>query len=73
MSAEVIKKPKAPPPESDLSQVMAHGPALCAAYGPRLGAMIMVLAIAKSRRGSLGIMTAIGIFGTTLYHLLWKQ
>ncbi len=72
MSAEVPKKPKAPLTESDLSQVMAHGPALCAAYGPRLGAFIMVLAIAKSRRGSLGIMTAVCVLGTTIYQMFWK-
>ncbi|WP_257168776.1 hypothetical protein [Bradyrhizobium sp. SRS-191] len=72
MIAEVPKRPKADPAESDFSQVMAHGPALCAAYGPRLGAMIMVLAIAKSRRGSLGVVTTIGIFCTTLYQLFGK-
>src|ERR1041384_6028643 len=42
---------KGPPPESDLSQVIAHGPALSTAYGRYLGALLMLFAIAKARRG----------------------
>ncbi len=61
---------KGPPTESDLSQVIAHGPALSQAYGPRIGALLLLFAIAKARRGTFGITAAIGIVGTALYHVL---
>ncbi len=53
------------PTESDLSQVMAHGPALYAAYGRFWGAVIMMLAN-TARRGPLGITAAVGIGATAL-------
>jgi hypothetical protein len=73
MSGETApRRIKGPPTETDLSQVMAHGPALSQAYGPRLGALLLLFAIAKARTGPLGITAAIGIVGTALYHLLLK-
>jgi hypothetical protein len=63
---------KGPPLESDLSQVIAHGPALSTAYGRYLGALLMLFAIAKARRGPLGYATVIGVAATALYHMLWR-
>lgn len=63
---------KESPLESDLSQVIAHGPALSAAYGRTLGALLMMFAIAKARRGPLGIVTAAGVAVTAIYHAFWK-
>jgi hypothetical protein len=68
MSEPVPKKPNAPPAESDLSQILSHGPAVCAAFGRPLGAFIIYLAINKARRGFVGITTAVSIAGTVLYN-----
>jgi len=72
MSETVPRRSKEPPTESDLSQVLAQGPAFCEAYGPRLGALIMILAISKTRRGYFGITAGVSILGSILYHLLLK-
>jgi hypothetical protein len=53
--------------ESDLSQVLAHGPALSAAYGRYMGAAIMMAAIMKASRGPLGIIAAISVIATVAY------
>jgi hypothetical protein len=55
--------------QSDLSQVMSHGPALCAAYGRFWGAVIMMLAITKARRGPLGIAAGVTFFGYGIYRI----
>jgi hypothetical protein len=62
MSEETPKKPK--PGESDLSQILAHGPAYCAAFGRPIGALLMFFAIAKARRGIMSIATAASLAGT---------
>jgi hypothetical protein len=68
MSEEPPKKPK--PDESDLSQILAHGPAFCAAFGRPIGALLMFFAIAKARRGIMGVATAISLAGTFFYNIL---
>ncbi len=73
MSSETVpRRTKGPPTESDLSQVMAHGPALCAAYGRFLGAALMMFAIAKTRRGSFGLTAIVGLAGTIIYNAYLK-
>jgi hypothetical protein len=64
-------KPR-PPAESDLSQILAHAPACREAYGPFLGAVIMLFAMNKARRGVVGVATAASIVGTIVYHVFWK-
>lgn len=44
---------------SDLSQVLSHGPAYRQAYGPVLGAVLMLVAINKTSRGTLSIAGAV--------------
>lgn len=63
---------KGPTPESDLSQVIAHGPALCNSYGRFLGAILMMFAIAKARRGPLGYVALAGVALTVIYRAFWK-
>ncbi|MET4361277.1 hypothetical protein ABIB06_001853 [Bradyrhizobium sp. LB8.2] len=70
MSEPVPTKPKATPTESDLSQVMAHGPALSQAFGPRLGALVLMFGLAKTRYGSFGIATIITAVGGIVYNFL---
>jgi hypothetical protein len=72
MSEPVPRRPKEPPPESDLSQLMAHGPALCQAYGRFWGAIIMMFAIAKARRGPLGIATVVTVMAGVVYNVFWR-
>jgi hypothetical protein len=52
---------------------MAHGPALCAAYGRFWGAVIMMLAITKARRGPIGIAAGAIMVATAVYHVFWKS
>jgi hypothetical protein len=47
--------------ESDLSQVLAHGPSYCQSYGKVLGALLMLYAITKTRRGAVGVATVVSI------------
>jgi hypothetical protein len=49
---------------------MAHGPALCQAYGRFWGAVLMIIAITKARRGPLGYATIITVLGGAAYHWL---
>ena len=70
MSEEPPKKPK--PGESDLSQILAHGPAYCAAFGRPIGALLMFFAIAKARRGIVGITAAVSVAGTFFYNMFLK-
>lgn len=51
---------------------MAHGPALCAAYGRFWGAVLMMFAIAKSRRGPVGIATVVTLIAGVAYHAILK-
>jgi hypothetical protein len=70
MTEPVPKSPKAEPP-STLSQVMSHGPAYRQAYGPLLGAVLMLVAINKTSRGTLDIASAV-IFGVGIAVKSWK-
>jgi hypothetical protein len=72
MSDAVPRRGKGPPPESDLSQLIAHGPALRDAHGRYIGAAIMVFALAKARRGPVGIATAFTVISGIAYHLLMR-
>lgn len=56
-------------PESDLSQVLAHGPALSAAYGRIGGGFLMLAAILKASKGPLGVATAFTVVITVIYKL----
>ncbi|MET0676264.1 MAG: hypothetical protein ABW175_10735 [Bradyrhizobium sp.] len=53
-------------PESDLSQVLAHGPALSFAYGRVWGGLLMLAAILKASRGPLGFAAAATVAGGIL-------
>jgi hypothetical protein len=72
MSDIASPRRKEPPPESDLSQVMAHGPALSAAYGRFWGTVLMLVAITKARRGPLGFGAAASLVLAIFYHTFWK-
>lgn len=73
MSSETVpRRTRGTPTESDLSQVMAHGPALCEAYGKFWATIIMLFAIAKARKGSVGIATLVTVAAGVAYHTLWK-
>lgn len=67
MSDVAQRRASRPPPESDLSQVLAHGPAYREAYGRFWGGIIMLFAISKTRRGALGIAAAVGAVGSLIY------
>jgi hypothetical protein len=58
-----------PPPESDLSQVLAHGPAYREAYGKYLGAFLMLVAISRRRRGAAGITAGLVMITFFIYKL----
>ena len=57
--SEPVPKPMRVEPSSNLSQVLSHGPAYRQAYGPLLGAVLMLVAINKTSRGTLGIASAV--------------
>ena len=52
--------------KSDLSQVLAHGPALSSAYGRAWGGLLMLAAILKASRGPLGFAAAVTVAGGIL-------
>jgi hypothetical protein len=56
-------------PESDLSQVLAHGPALSSAYGRVLGSLLVLAAVMKTSRGPLGVAAIITVVMTAAYKL----
>ncbi|MGY8635825.1 hypothetical protein RAD15_25475 [Bradyrhizobium sp. 14AA] len=69
----VPRKPVKPPPvECELSQVMAHAPALSEALGPRLAALILMFGLAKTRYGSFGIAAIITAVGSIAYKMIVK-
>jgi hypothetical protein len=71
--SQVDKPPKPKPPiESDLSQILSHAPACRAAYGLWFGTLIMLVAIAKTRQGALGVATAVGLAMTIVRQVFWK-
>ena len=53
-------------PESDLSQVLAHGPALSFASGRAWGGLLILVAILKASRGPLGFAAAVTVAGGVL-------
>jgi hypothetical protein len=70
--SQVEKPPKPKPAESDLSQILAHAPACREAYGRFLGAVIMLFAMNKARRGVVGVAAIVSAAGTFFYQLFWK-
>lgn len=70
----LVDKPKSKQltAESDLSQILAHGPAFREAYGPYIGAIIMLFTVNKARRGAAGLAALGSIALTILYHVVWK-
>jgi len=72
MSEAVPKKAKTPPAESDLSQILAHGPAYRDAYGRPLGALLMMLAIGKVSKGPVGIAAAASVVMTVFYNYFFE-
>lgn len=59
MSELVTKPPKPPLGQSDLSQVLAHGPAMSHSFGRLLGGFLLFVAIIKVNRGAIGIGAAV--------------
>jgi hypothetical protein len=67
----IPKKPAKPPPvECELSQVIAHAPALSQALGPRLAALVLMFGLAKTRYGSFGIAAIVTAMGGIAYNFL---
>jgi hypothetical protein len=58
------------PSECDLSQVLAHGPALSLAYRKAWGGLLMLVAIMKANRGPIGIAAAVTLI-CAVAHKLW--
>jgi hypothetical protein len=54
-------------PESDLSQVLSHGPALRRAYGRAGGGLLLLVAILKASRGPLGLAAIMTVAFTAAY------
>jgi hypothetical protein len=59
MSDLPVRQKKSNTGPSDLSQVLAHGPAVSTAYGKRLGFMLMMFALMKTRTGMTRIIAAL--------------
>lgn len=59
-------------PESDLSQVLAHGPALSEAYGRIIGSVLVLAAVLKTSRGPLGVAALLTVAVTILYKLWFR-
>jgi hypothetical protein len=55
--------------ESDLSQILAHGPAMRDAYGKTWGGLLMLVAIMKASRGPIGIIAAVIAVCTLVYRM----
>ena len=58
-------------PEFDLSQVLAHGPALCSAYGRVLGSLLVVVALMKTNRGTVGLAAVVSVLVTAALNF-WR-
>jgi hypothetical protein len=71
--SSVAGRNKGPPSQSDLSQAIAHGPALSQAYGPRLGALLLLVAIMKARSGPVGIAAGASFAVYALYQMFLKH
>ena len=56
-------------PESDLSQVLAHGPALSSAFGRIIGSLLVLVAVLKTSRGPIGWAAIITVALTVAYKL----
>jgi hypothetical protein len=67
-----VSKPpsKTPPVECELSQVMAHAPALSQALGPRLAVLVLMFGLAKTRYGSFGIAAIVTAVGGVMFTYL---
>jgi hypothetical protein len=72
MSSETVPKPKkVPPGESELSQILAHARACREAFGPYLGALVVIVTVIKTRPGYFGVASAVSIASGIVYHF-WK-
>jgi len=72
MSSETVPKPrKGPAAESELSQILAHARACREAFGPYLGAFVVIVTVVKARPGYVGIASTVSIIGGIVYHS-WK-
>ncbi len=73
MSTGTVPKPKKPPlGESELSQILAHAHACRQAFGPYIGALIVIVTIIKARPGYVGVASTVSILGGIMYHAFWK-
>lgn len=70
MSEVVHRRTQGAAARVDLSQVMAHGPALCAANMRFWGAVLMLFAIAKTGRGPLGYAALGSVAASIIYAIL---
>jgi len=66
------KSAKPPPVDCDLSQVMAHAPALSQALGPGRATLVLLFGLAKTKRGSFGIAAAVTAMGSIVYNVFLK-
>ena len=72
MSSETVPRRLKPPVESELSQILAHARACREAFGPYLGALVVVVTVVKARQGYVGIATFVSVAGTVAYNMFLK-
>jgi len=71
MSSKPVPKPKkTPPSESELSQILAHARACREAFGPYIGAFVVIVTVIRARPGYFGVASAISLV-SVFYHF-WK-
>lgn len=72
MSSKPVPKPKkTPPAESELSQILAHARACREAFGPYIGALVLIVTVVKAKPGFLGAASAVSMASGVFYHF-WK-
>jgi hypothetical protein len=57
-------------PESPLHEVLTHGPALSASYGRLLGGLLLLVALNKASKGSLGFVALASLVISLSYRFL---
>ncbi|WP_315805070.1 hypothetical protein [Bradyrhizobium sp. SZCCHNS3002] len=55
-----------------MSQILAHAHACRQAFGPYIGALIVIVTIIKARPGYVGVASTVSILGGIMYHAFWK-
>lgn len=73
MSEGVPRRTKGPPAESELSQILAHARACREAFGPYIGALVLIFTIMKARQGFFGVTTAVSVVAGIIYHSFLRQ